>query len=58
MKVASNVMKGGKHFQVVESDVRASDDKDNAGLTPAESSNFLSWRLIMKYFLMSFSPFC
>ena len=28
-----------------------------AGLTPAEVGNILSWRLIMKYFLRSFSPF-
>ena len=27
-----------------------------AGLTPAEVGNILSWRLIMKYFLRSFSP--
>ena len=28
-----------------------------AGSTPAEFGNILSWRLIMKYFLRSFSPF-
>ena len=28
-----------------------------AGSTPAEVGNILSWRLIMKYFLRSFSPF-
>ena len=28
-----------------------------AGSTPAEIGNILSWRLIMKYFLRSFSPF-
>ena len=28
-----------------------------AGSTPAEVGNILSWRLIMKYFLPSFSPF-
>ena len=27
------------------------------GSTPAEVGNILSWRLIMKYFLRSFSPF-
>ena len=27
------------------------------GFNPAEVSNILSWRLIMKYFLRSFSPF-
>ena len=32
-------------------------DQDVAGSTPAEVGNILSWRLIMKYFLQSFSPF-
>ena len=32
-------------------------DQEVAGSTPAEVSNILSWRLIMKYFLRSFSPF-
>ena len=32
-------------------------DQEVAGSTPAEVSNILSWRLIMKYFLWSFSPF-
>ena len=27
------------------------------GSTPGEVGNILSWRLIMKYFLRSFSPF-
>ena len=27
------------------------------GVNPAEVGNILSWRLIMKYFLWSFSPF-
>ena len=27
------------------------------GFNPAEVGNILSWRLIMKYFLRSFSPF-
>ena len=31
--------------------------KQVAGSTPAEVGNILSWRLIMKYFLRSFSPF-
>ena len=26
-------------------------------LDPAEVGNILSWRLVMKYFLLSFSPF-
>ena len=32
-------------------------DQEVAGSTPAEVGNILSWRLIMKYFLRSFSPF-
>ena len=32
-------------------------DQEVAGSTPAEVSNILSWRSIMKYFLRSFSPF-
>ena len=31
--------------------------KQVAGSTPAEIGNTLSWRLIMKYILWSFSPF-
>ena len=33
-------------------------DQEVAGSTPAKVGNILSWRLIMKYFLWSFSPFC
>ena len=36
---------------------RPSGDQEIAGSTPAEVGNILSWRLIMKYFLRSFSPF-
>ena len=32
-------------------------DQEVAGSIPTEVSNILSWRLIMKYFLRSFSPF-
>ena len=32
-------------------------DQEVAGSTPAEADNILSWRLIIKYFLRSFSPF-
>ena len=32
-------------------------DQEVTGSTPAEVGNILSWRLIMKYFLRSFSPF-
>ena len=34
-----------------------SGDQEIMGLTPAEVGNILSWRLITKYFLWSFSPF-
>ena len=36
---------------------RSTGDQEVAGSTPAEVGNILSWRLIMKYFLCSFSPF-
>ena len=36
---------------------RRTGDQEVAGSTPAEVGNILSWRLIMKYFLRSFSPF-
>ena len=36
---------------------RPTGDKEVAGSTPAEVGNILLWRLIMKYFLRSFSPF-
>ena len=36
---------------------RLTGDQEVAGSTPAEVGNILSWRLIMKYFLRSFSPF-
>ena len=37
--------------------IRPTGDQEVAGSTPAEVGNILSWRLIMKYFLRSFSPF-
>ena len=36
---------------------RPTGNQEVAGSTPAEVGNILSWRLIMKYFLRSFSPF-
>ena len=33
-------------------------DQEVMGSTAAEVGNILSWRLIVKYFLLSFSPFC
>ena len=37
---------------------RPTGDQEVAGSTPAEVGSILLWRLIMKYFLWSFSPFC
>ena len=42
---------------VAQLDARPTGDQVVAGSTPAEVGNILSWRLIMKYFLRSFSPF-
>ena len=42
---------------VAQLDARPTGDQEVAGLTPAEVGNILSWRLIMKYLLRSFSPF-
>ena len=36
---------------------RPTGDQEVVGSTPAEVGNILSWRLIVKYFLLSFSPF-
>ena len=37
---------------------RPTRDQEVTCSTPAEVLNILSWRLIMKYILRSFSPFC
>ena len=42
---------------VAQLDAGPTGDKEVAGSTPTEVGNILSWRLIMKYFLRSFSPF-
>ena len=42
---------------VAQLDARPNGDQEVAGSTPAEVGKFLSWRLIMEYFLRSFSPF-
>ena len=42
---------------VAQLDARPTGDQEIVGSTPAEVGNILSWRLIMKYFLRSFSPF-
>ena len=40
---------------VAQSDVRTTGDQEVAGSILTGSSNILSWRLIMEYFLWSFS---
>ena len=42
---------------VAQLDTRSTGDQEVAGSTPTEVGNILSWRLIIKYFLRSFSPF-
>ena len=42
---------------VAQSDARPTGDQEVAGSIPAGPGIILSWRLIMKYFLQSFSPF-
>ena len=42
---------------VAQLDARPTGDQEVVGSTPAEVGNILSWRMIMKYFLRSFSPF-
>ena len=42
---------------VVQLDARPTGDQEVTGSTPAKVGNILSWRLIMKYFLRSFSTF-
>ena len=53
----------GKHTEVkkpasvAQLDAPSTGDQEVADSTPAEVGNNLPWRLIMKYFLRSFSPF-
>ena len=42
---------------VAQLDARLTGDQEVVGSTPAEVGNILSWRLIMKSFLQSLSPF-
>ena len=49
--------KYGTLLLVAQLDARPTGDQEVAGSTPAKVGNILSWRLIMKYFLRSFSPF-
>ena len=46
-----------RHVEHSNGAVKTAFDQEVAGSTPAEISNILSCRLIMKYFLQSFSPF-
>ena len=45
-------------YLVAHSDVHPTGGQEVTGLISVLSGNILSWRLIMKYFLWSFSPFC
>ena len=47
----------GRPVWVVSWMRRPTGDQEVAGSAPAKVGNILSWRLIMKYFLRSFSPF-
>ena len=42
---------------VAQLDARSTGDQEIAGSIPAGYGNILSWRLIMKYYIRSFSPF-
>ena len=42
---------------VAQLDARLTGDQENAGLNPASLATFFRGDLIMKYFLLSFSPF-
>ena len=42
---------------VAQLDARSTGDQEFAVSIPRRVDNILSWRLIMKYFLRSFSPF-
>ena len=46
-----------KPASVAQLDARPTGDKEVVGSTSSEVGNILLWRLIMKYFLQSFSPF-
>ena len=40
---------------VAQSDVYPTSDQEVVGSNPARTGNILSWRMIIKYFLLSFS---
>ena len=48
----------GVPASVAQLDVHPTGDQEVAGFGPRQVSNILLWRLIMKYFLWSLSPFC
>ena len=54
--VVSRVTSYGEPSLVAQLDVRSTGDQEVAGSIPTEFGNILSWRLITKYFLWSFSP--
>ena len=45
-------------ISMAQLDARPTGDQEVTGLIHARSGNISLWRLIMKYFLWSFSPFC
>ena len=51
------IVSGPLPASVAQLDARPTEDQEVAGSTSAEVGNILSWRLIMKYFLQSFSSF-
>ena len=58
--VSQSIILFTKDFQpasVAQSDTCPTGDQKVLGLIPTGSGNILSWRLIMIYFLWSFSPF-
>ena len=57
IEICAQVSNHSSPASVAQLDARPTGDQEVAGSTPAEVGNILSWRLIMKYFLRSFSPF-
>ena len=55
--VLANSVDPDQPASVAQLDVRPTGDQEVVGLTPTVVGNILSWRLTMKYFLRSFSPF-
>ena len=57
MPGAENFAQQSAEASVAQLDAHPTGDQEVMGSTPAKVGNILSWRLIMKYFLWSFSPF-